>query len=183
MRLLDLLVVGGTPVPDAVEAEWVSAVLKQAEALVVCQDFLEADAAFSVAIEFVLLWFWRHGLWMHVVAVLAVAAIALQVELANDPVAVVREEVVDNLIVIFQVVWNALLVCHLASGAYFQHFANLARVIQVRKKDDLFVVALDHLIVVLDLHSLLGRLKLLRQILEHVKVVLAQLSRDHGVRR
>ena len=120
MRLLDFLVIGGPPIPNAVKAERMIAIFEQTKPASFCKNLLEANTAVVIVLQLIfLVALGFHGLRVHVVAAVTIFAGSLQVVLANDPVTIISKEIVYNLIIIIRL-W------HLAS-ADFEHFANLTR--------------------------------------------------------
>ena len=109
MSLLDFFVIGRPPVPDAVQAEGVQAVLQDSEALAVGEHWLEADDALvvsfyhalavfvdfrraltlDVASHAVLKSLRPHRLRMRILAAISIFAISLQKPLTGCPICVI----------------------------------------------------------------------------------------------
>jgi hypothetical protein len=117
-------VVGCSPVSDAVKAKGMEAVFKDSESLSVGQNWLEAyhavvitfyqafsvfinhflgTLAFNVPAHAVLKSLWPHTLRMRVLTLIPIPTISLQKVFTRCPISIVFKEIVNNIIVIFQV--------------------------------------------------------------------------------
>jgi hypothetical protein len=120
MGLFDFLVVGCTPISDALEAERMGAIFKDTKSFPIRKDRLQANdalfvtfnQAFPVPVQF----FWAlsfdvtahpilnalggHTLGMRVLALVPVPAVALLVKLADLPISVILQEVVYDVVIV-----------------------------------------------------------------------------------
>jgi hypothetical protein len=118
MSLLHLLVVGGSPVTNALKTECMGAVFKDSKLPIVLKHFFEADDAFfvsfilSVAL-FVSIRFWLgvccQALGVHVLAVITISTVALLVEFTDYPVWIVIKEIIYDLIIIVAIIYIRLI--------------------------------------------------------------------------
>jgi len=90
VSLLGLIVVGGSPPSDALEAENVVAAVQKAEFASIGEHHLEANSALMVVASHFLLLLWLRllfnftlALWMDISAALSVLAIPFEVKLAD----------------------------------------------------------------------------------------------------
>lgn len=180
--LLDLLVVGGSPVSDALQTEGVAAALQDSKSSSVAKHLLQTDHALFIAFVLSvallvdeLLWRSLQTLGMHVLAVVTVLAPSLFVKLTDDPVRVVLEEVVDDLIVIAAVVEVQLVGLELFVHSIDLVHAEVDRVLGVvfSKVVELLHLPQGHLFLV---HVRLVLLQLHSELRQHRKVLLAKLS-------
>jgi len=120
MGLFDFLVVGCTPVSDALEAERMRAIFEDTKSFTVRKDGLQANDAlliiFDQALPVSVKLFWAlsfdvpahpilnalggHTLGMRVLALVSIPAVTLLVKLADLPISVILQEVVDDVVIV-----------------------------------------------------------------------------------
>mmetsp|Transcript_10329 Transcript_10329/g.15835 ORF Transcript_10329/g.15835 Transcript_10329/m.15835 type:complete len:326 (+) Transcript_10329:321-1298(+) len=187
MRLLDLLIVGRSPIPDAVQAEHVGAVLEDSKLLSAGEYHVQTDYASPVVLNLLLLLgsirvisrvrvfevidHRPHRLRVLVATAGAEPAIALEEELAYFPVlVVVLHEIVDDLIVIVQGsgLWHVLwLLLTVLSSTNLDDLANLLGVEALREEDSFLLNAFLEEIVKLDYIGVVTLTSLLVVGIEH----------------
>lgn len=109
MSLLDLLIVGGPPVSNAIKAEGMLAVFENSEFLFLRQYLFQADHTLIIAFILQLAvcigvsrggHLGLKGLGVHVLARIAILAVPLLEEITDDPVRVVVKEIVNNVVIV-----------------------------------------------------------------------------------